>query len=61
MVVLEELYELVSGIIYMDNKFYLYIVMSNGYVDVQELQIFGKRCMVVKDFLNGWDFVVDVL
>lgn len=57
--VLEESHELASGTIQTDNKSYLHIATGDGYVDVLELQIPGKRRMPVKDFLNGWDFAED--
>jgi methionyl-tRNA formyltransferase len=37
-----------------DNKSYLRLCCSNGYLDILQLQLQGKKRMPVKDFLNGY-------
>lgn len=37
-----------------DQKSYLKMKVSNGYIHVLDLQLQGKRRMVVKEFLNGY-------
>ena len=37
-----------------DNKNYIRIATQDGYINVEELQMQGKRKMSVKDFLNGY-------
>ena len=39
-----------------DNKSYLAIRTANGFVSVLELQLEGKKRMIIKDFLNGHKF-----
>ncbi len=38
-----------------DNKKYLKISTANGYINILELQLQGKKRMSVKDLLNGFD------
>lgn len=38
-----------------DNKSFIKIATKNGYINVLELQLQGRRRMHVKDFLNGYD------
>jgi methionyl-tRNA formyltransferase len=42
-----------SGKIQTDNKTFLKVACSDGYIYVNELQVFGKRRMSVHDFLLG--------
>lgn len=44
------------GSIISDNKSTLRIATPDGFVEVLELQIPGKRRMATPDFLNGWNF-----
>jgi len=37
-----------------DNKSYLHLHCKNGFLDISELQLQGKRRMTVKEFLNGY-------
>lgn len=41
------------GIIETDNKQYLRIACSDGFIYVEELQMQGKKCMGIKEFLLG--------
>ena len=38
-----------------DNKTYIKITASDGFLNIKELQLQGKKCMNVKDLLNGFD------
>ena len=40
-----------------DGKSYLHIWADDGYLDVEDLQIQGKRRMKIKDFLNGYKII----
>ena len=46
-------HNLPHGEIQTDNKTFLKVACSDGYVHVKELQIFGKKRMGVEDFLRG--------
>ena len=37
-----------------DNKTFLKFACTNGYIQVTELQLEGKKKMAIKDFLRGW-------
>ena len=37
-----------------DNKTYLHFACTDGYIDVKELQLQGKKKLGVGDFLRGW-------
>lgn len=39
-----------------DSKHYLYFKTADGYVSVKELQLEGKKKMLVEDFLRGYRF-----
>ncbi|MCB0572573.1 MAG: methionyl-tRNA formyltransferase [Phaeodactylibacter sp.] len=39
-----------------DNKNFLRAATLDGYLEIQELQLEGRRRMVVRDFLNGFSF-----
>ena len=43
-----------TGSFITDHKTYLRFVCSNGYIDVKELQLEGKKRMPVEDFLKGF-------
>lgn len=45
-----------TGSINTDNKTYLHIACSNGYIDVRELQFPGKKMMSIQEILNGHKF-----
>jgi len=47
-------HELPNGTIVSDNKTFLKVTCSNGFIDIQELQLAGKKRVVVKDFLLGF-------
>ncbi|MBK6396865.1 MAG: methionyl-tRNA formyltransferase [Bacteroidetes bacterium] len=51
-----EIHEFANGKILTDNKSYLRIYLSGGYVSVNELQLSGRNKMKIKDFLNGVKF-----
>ncbi|NUM50291.1 MAG: methionyl-tRNA formyltransferase [Flavobacteriales bacterium] len=44
------------GKIETDNKSYLHIYASLGYIQIEELQLEGKKRLSVKEFLKGTDF-----
>ncbi|MCL4815701.1 MAG: methionyl-tRNA formyltransferase [Flavobacteriales bacterium] len=44
------------GKIETDNKSYLHIYSSLGYIQIEELQLEGKKRLSVKEFLKGTDF-----
>ncbi len=48
-----------AGKIESDNKNYLRIYLSGGYISVKELQLSGRNKMKIKDFLNGIKFEGD--
>lgn len=39
-----------------DNKSYIQVSTANGYINLLELQLQGRKRMKVKDFLNGYTF-----
>ncbi len=39
-----------------DNKSYIQVSTGNGYINLLELQLQGRKRMKVKDFLNGYTF-----
>ena len=39
-----------------DGKSYLHLWAEDGYLDITDLQIQGKKRMVIRDFLNGYTF-----
>jgi len=39
-----------------DNKSYIKVATPDGFIQIEELQISGKKRMNVKDFLNGYKF-----
>ncbi len=45
-----------EGTILTDGKKYLRIACSDGYIDIQELKMSGKKKLPVKVFLNGYTF-----
>lgn len=51
-----ETHEHEVGSFHSDNKKQLKIATKDGYVDVLELQLQGKKRMKIKDFLNGFKF-----
>ena len=50
----QEKHDLPPGSIVSDGKTFFKIATSDGFIEVQELQVPGKRRMAVQDFLNGW-------
>jgi len=51
---LQEKHNLQPGTIVSDGKTFFNIATPDGFIEVQELQVPGKRRMAVSDFLNGW-------
>jgi methionyl-tRNA formyltransferase len=49
------------GKIQTDNKNFLKIACSNGYIHIKELQIFGKKRMNIEDFLRGNKWVINTI
>lgn len=39
-----------------DNKTYLCIAVSDGFIEITDIQVSGKRRMEIRDFLNGFKF-----
>ncbi|MDG1295602.1 MAG: methionyl-tRNA formyltransferase [Saprospiraceae bacterium] len=39
-----------------DGKSYLHLWAEDGYLDITDLQIQGKKRMIIRDFLNGYTF-----
>jgi len=46
----------IPGRIFTDNKSYLTISTTNGYIHVMEIQQEGKKKMTIAELLNGYDF-----
>lgn len=49
-----EAHDHATGSFHTDQKHFLRIATQDGYVEVLELQLQGRRRMTVKDFLNGY-------
>ena len=49
------------GKVQTDNKNFLKIACSDGYIHIKELQIFGKKRMNIEDFLRGNKWVMDIV
>jgi methionyl-tRNA formyltransferase len=49
-----EKHDFASGSFHSDNKNYLKIATKDGFIHLLELQLQGKKRMIVKDFLNGY-------
>ena len=54
--VINEVHELTSGTIVTDNKTTLRIAVQDGFIEILELQMAGKRRMKTRDLLNGFSF-----
>ncbi len=52
--ILEPEKDTMSGQIFTDNKNYIQFSTSDGFITALELQLEGKKRMLVKDFLNGY-------
>ncbi len=52
-----EKHSLIPGEIVSNNKNYLKIATADGFLDVKELQLQGKKPMRVNDLLNGFDIL----
>lgn len=46
------------GSFHTDNKSYLHIATANGYLEVLDLQLQGRKRMNIQDFLNGFKFEI---
>ena len=51
-----EKHDLNPGTFVTDNKSFLKVATSDGFVSIHELQMQGKKRMAIKDFLNGFKF-----
>ncbi len=51
-----EHHDLESGILFTDNKNYIKISTSDGFIDIKMLQAAGKKKMKTSDFLRGYTF-----
>ncbi len=47
-------HNLAPGTVETDHKTYLKFATPDGFIDVQELQLEGKKRMLTEDFLRGW-------
>lgn len=54
--IINEPHSLKAGTIETDNKTFLHIATKNGFIDVTDLQLSGKKRMKTSDFLNGFSF-----
>ncbi len=52
---LEEAHTKTPGEIATDNKTWMHVYCTNGYLNINELQFPGKKRMKVSEFLNGFD------
>ena len=50
----ESNHTLTSGIVISDSKTFLKVACSNGYIYIKELQMAGKKRMLVEEFLRGF-------
>ena len=48
-----------AGIIFSDGKTFLKVACSNGYIHIKELQMAGKKRMLVEEFLRGFKIDAD--
>jgi methionyl-tRNA formyltransferase len=48
-----EKHELKCGTVVTDNKYFLKIAVTDGFIKIKSLQLAGRKRMGVKDFLNG--------
>lgn len=46
----------IAGTIVTDNKTYLHVACTTGYVSIKQMQMPGKRAMSIVDILNGYKF-----
>lgn len=44
-----------DGVIETDNKTYLKVACSNGWINLKDIQLQGKKRMKIEDFLRGFD------
>ncbi len=44
------------GQIYSDRKTYIQIICADGHINLQDVQLAGKKRMLVSDFLNGYNW-----
>lgn len=51
-----EAHQLAPGTFVSDNKSYIKITCTDGFVEVHELQLQGRKRMQTRDFLNGYKF-----
>lgn len=52
----EEFKSIPPGHFFSDNETFLFMSTADGILSIEELQMAGKKRMVVKDFLRGYDF-----
>jgi len=52
---IKENHNLAAGIFSSDNKSFLKVTCIDGWINLTEIKLQGKRKMFVKDFLNGYD------
>jgi methionyl-tRNA formyltransferase len=55
----ESNHTLASGTVISDSKTFLKVACSNGYIYIKELQMAGKKRMLVEEFLRGFKFDSD--
>ena len=54
--IISESHDLAQGTIVTDNKTTLRIAVQDGFIDILELQMSGKRKMKTRELLNGFSF-----
>lgn len=54
--IVNEVHQLQPGEMVTDNKTTLRIAVQDGFIEVLDLQLSGKKRMKIKDFLNGFTF-----
>jgi methionyl-tRNA formyltransferase len=52
----EEPHELLPGTIKTDNKTYLWVAVKDGFLQLTDIQLSGKKRLKTDDFLNGYSF-----
>lgn len=52
----KETHQFPAGKIVTDNKSFLQVAVPDGFVEIIDIQLSGKKRMKIKDFLNGFSF-----
>ena len=54
-----EAHELTTGTIVSDNKSFLHVACTDGFIAIEELQLAGKKRVAIKEFLLGFREITD--